>query len=259
MNKLQVSVWSFESRSVSTGCYSDATAKSGVDTLMKYDYDPIPLDYPHAPESEEMLARARDYVELISRRRSVRHFSDKPVPREVIEACLQAAGSAPSGANHQPWHFVCVSDSDIKQKIRVAAEEEERAFYGGRAGDQWLDDLHGLGTDAQKPFLEAAPWLIAIFAERYGFDDSGEKQKNYYVPESVGIATGLLINALHNVGLATLTHTPNPMKFLSKILGRPGNERPMILLVVGHAAPDAKVPRAATVKKPLDQISSFFE
>ena len=259
MNKLQVSVWSFESRSVSTGCYSDAIAKSGVDALMKYDYDPIPLNYPHAPESEEMLARARDYVELISRRRSVRHFSDKPVPREVIEACLQAAGSAPSGANHQPWHFVCVSDSDIKQKIRVAAEEEERAFYGGRAGDQWLDDLHGLGTDAQKPFLETAPWLIAIFAERYGFDDSGEKQKNYYVPESVGIATGLLINALHNVGLATLTHTPNPMKFLSKILGRPGNERPMILLVVGHAAPDAKVPKAATVKKPMDQISSFFE
>ena len=225
---------------------------------MKFDYDPIPLNYSHAPESEEMLARARDYAELISRRRSVRHFSDKPVPREVIEACLQAAGSAPLGANHQPWHFVCVSDSDIKQKIRVAAEEEERAFYGGRAGDQWLDDLHGLGTDAQKPFLETAPWLIAIFAERYGFDDSGEKQKNYYVPESVGIATGLLINALHNVGLATLTQTPNPMKFLSKILGRPGNERPMILLVVGHAAPDAKVPKAATVKKPLDQISSLF-
>ena len=226
---------------------------------MKYDYDPIPLDHPRAPEPEEMLARAREYVGLISRRRSVRHFSDKPVPRDVIEACLQAAGSAPSGANHQPWHFACVSDSDIKRKIRVAAEEEERAFYGGRAGDQWLDDLHGLGTDAQKPFLETAPWLIAIFAERYSFDDSGEKQKNYYVPESVGIATGLLINALHNVGLATLTHTPNPMKFLSKILGRPGNERPMILLVVGHAAPDAKVPRAATEKKPLDQISSFFE
>lgn len=226
---------------------------------MKYDYDPIPLDYPHALESEEMLARAQDYVDLISRRRSVRHFSEKPVPREVIEACLQAAGSAPSGANHQPWHFVCVSDSDIKRKIRVAAEEEEHAFYSGRGGDQWLDDLHGLGTDAQKPFLETAPWLIAIFAERYGFDESGEKQKNYYVPESVGIATGLLINALHTIGLATLTHTPNPMKFLSKILGRPANERPMMLLVVGHPAPDAKVPRAATVKKPLEQISSFFE
>ena len=179
--------------------------------------------------------------------------------REIIEACLQAAGSAPSGANHQPWHFVCVSDSDIKRKIRVAAEEEEQAFYGGRAGDQWLDDLQGLGTDAQKPFLETAPWLIAIFAKRYRFDDSGEKQKNYYVPESVGIATGLLINALHNVGLATPTHTPNPMKFLSKILGRPGDECPMTLLVAGHGAPEAKVPRAATVKKPLDQISSFFE
>jgi nitroreductase len=226
---------------------------------MKYDYDPIPIDYPAAPDSGEMLARAQDYVELISRRRSVRHFSEKSVPREVIEACLQAAGSAPSGANHQPWHFACVSDPDIKREIRIAAEEEERAFYGGRAGDQWLDDLHGLGTDAQKPFIEAAPWLIAIFAERYGFDDSGEKQKNYYVPESVGIATGLLINALHHIGLATLTHTPNPMAFLSKILDRPKNERPMMLLVVGHPAADAMVPRAATLKKPLEQIASFFE
>ena len=226
---------------------------------MKYDYDPIPLDYPDALDSEEMLARAKKYVELISRRRSVRNFSNKDVPREVIEACLQAAGSAPSGANHQPWHFVCVSNSDIKRKIRIAAEKEEEAFYGGLASDQWLDDLHGLGTDSQKPFLEAAPWLIAIFAERYGFDESGEKQKNYYVTESVGIATGLLINALHNIGLATLTHTPNPMKFLSDILGRPGNERPMILLVVGHPAPDAKVPRAATVKKALNQISSFLD
>ncbi len=226
---------------------------------MKYDYDPIPIDYPAAPDSGEMLARAQDYVDQISRRRSVRHFSEKSVPREVIEACLQAAGSAPSGANHQPWHFACVSDPDIKRKIRIAAEEEERAFYGGRAGDQWLDDLHGLGTDAQKPFIEAAPWLIAIFAERYGFDDSGEKQKNYYVPESVGIATGLLINALHHIGLATLTHTPNPMAFLSKILDRPKNERPMMLLVVGHPAADAMVPRAATLKKPLEQIASFFE
>ena len=226
---------------------------------MKYDYDPIPLDYPAAPDSGEMLARAQDYVDQISRRRSVRHFSEKSVPREVIEACLQAAGSAPSGANHQPWHFACVSDPDIKRKIRIAAEEEERAFYGGRAGDQWLDDLRGLGTDAQKPFIEIAPWLIAIFAERYGFDDSGEKQKNYYVPESVGIATGLLINALHHIGLATLTHTPNPMAFLSKILGRPKHERPMMLLVVGHPAADAMIPRAATVKKPLEQIASFFE
>ena len=226
---------------------------------MKYDYDPIPLNHSDTYGSAEMLVRARDYAGVISERRSVRHFSNKPISREVIEACIRAAGSAPSGANHQPWHFVCISDPTIKREIRLAAEEEERAFYGGRAGDQWLDDLQGLGTDAKKPFLETAPWLIAIFAERYGFDDNGEKQKNYYVPESVGIATGLLINALHNIGLATLTHTPNPMKFLSKILGRPANERPMVLLVVGHAAPDAKVPRAATVKKPLDQISSFFE
>ena len=226
---------------------------------MKYDYDPIPLSHSDAYGSAEMLVRARDYADVISQRRSVRHFSNKPIPREVIEACIRAAGSAPSGANHQPWHFVCISDPTIKHEIRLAAEEEERAFYDGRAGDQWLDDLQGLGTDAQKPFLETAPWLIAIFAERYGFDDNGEKQKNYYVPESVGIATGLLINALHNIGLATLTHTPNPMKFLSKILGRPANERPMVLLVVGHPAPDAKVPKAATVKKPLDQISSFFE
>lgn len=225
---------------------------------MKYDYDPIPLNHSDTYGSAEMLVRATDYADVIAQRRSVRHFSNKPIPREVIEACIRAAGSAPSGANHQPWHFVCISDPTIKREIRLAAEEEERAFYDGRAGDQWLDDLQGLGTDAQKPFLETAPWLIAIFAERYGFDDNGERQKNYYVPESVGIATGLLINALHNIGLATLTHTPNPMKFLSKILRRPTNERPMILLVVGHAAPDAKVPRAATVKKSLDQISSFF-
>ena len=226
---------------------------------MKYDYDPIPLNHSDTYGSAEMLVRATDYADVIAQRRSVRHFSNKPIPREVIEACIRAAGSAPSGANHQPWHFVCISDPTIKREIRLAAEEEERAFYDGLAGDQWLDDLQGLGTDAQKPFLETAPWLIAIFAERYGFDDNGERQKNYYVPESVGIATVLLINALHNIGLATLTHTPNPMKFLSKILRRPTNERPMILLVVGHAAPDAKVPRAATVKKPLDQISSFFE
>ena len=226
---------------------------------MKYDYDPISLDYPAAPDDGIMLKRAQEYLAMISQRRSVRHFSEKPVSTEIIEACLKAAGSAPSGANHQPWHFVCISDPSLKRKIRIAAEEEERAFYDGRAGDQWLDDLHGLGTDAQKPFLETAPWLIAIFAERYGVDFSGEKQKNYYVPESVGIATGLLINALHTIGLATLTHTPNPMKFLSKILGRPSNERPMMLLVVGHPTLDARVPRAATVKKPLEKISSFFE
>ena len=226
---------------------------------MKYDYDPVPLNYPEPLGNEELCSRAVDQYVRLSTRRTVRDFSDAPIPKAVIEACIRTAGSAPSGANHQPWHFVCVSDPDIKREIRIAAEAEERAFYGGKAGEQWLDDLQGLGTDAQKPFLETAPWLIAIFAERYGFDESGEKQKNYYVPESVGIATGLLINAFHELGLATLTHTPSPMKFLNKILERPSNERPMILLVVGHPAVDAMVPRAATIKKPLEEIASFYE
>lgn len=226
---------------------------------MKYDFDPVPLSAPDPMGCEEMLLRATQHYEFVSRRRTVRHFSSESISRDVIQACILTAGSAPSGANHQPWHFVCVSDPHIKQQIRRAAEAEERAFYGGKAGEQWLEDLQGLGTDAKKPFLETAPWLIAVFAERYSLDPSGVKQKNYYVPESVGIATGLLITALHNVGLATLTHTPNPMKFLSKILGRPVNERATMLLVVGHPAEDAKVPRAATVKKPLDQISTFLE
>ena len=226
---------------------------------MKYDYDPVPLNYPAPLGNEELCSRAVDQYVRLSTRRTVRDFSDAPIPKPVIEACIRTAGSAPSGANHQPWHFVCVSDPHIKREIRIAAEAEERAFYGGKAGEQWLDDLQGLGTDAQKPFLETAPWLIAIFAERYGFDESGEKQKNYYVPESVGIATGLLINAFHDLGLATLTHTPSPMKFLNKILERPSNERPMILLVVGHPAADAMVPRAATIKKSLEKIASFYE
>lgn len=224
---------------------------------MDYNYDPIPLPARPSLTPEESLARAAAYYDTISQRHSVRHFSDAPVDREVIEACLLAAGTAPSGANHQPWHFACVSDPDTKREIRLAAEKEEREFYGGKAGDDWLDDLKDLGTDADKPFLEIAPWLIAIFVERYGVNDDGSKQKNYYTAESVGIATGFLINALHEAGLATLTHTPNPMKFLNQILERPGNERPYILLVVGHPAADAKIPRAATIKKSLEEIASF--
>ena len=226
---------------------------------MKYDYDPIPLSHSDAYGSAEMLVRARDYADVISQRRSVRHFSNKPIPREVIEACIRAAGSAPSGANHQPWHFVCISDPTIKREIRLAAEEEERAFYDGRAGDQWLDDLQGLGTDAQKPFLETAPWLIAIFAERYGFDDNGEKQKNYYVPESTGIACGFLLAALHHAGLVALTHTPNPMKFLNELLKRPSSEKPLMIIAIGHAAEGAKVPAVAKIKKPLDEILTTIE
>ena len=214
---------------------------------MDYNYDPIPLPDRQRLSPRESLARAQVYYDFIRQRHSVRHFSDEPVDRAVIEACVRAAGTGPSGANHQPWHFACVSDPQVKREVREAAEQEEREFYGGKAGDEWLDDLKQLGTDADKPFLETAPWLIAIFAERFGVDEAGNRQKNYYMAESVGIATGFLINALHQAGLATLTHTPNPMKFLNRILGRPKNERPYILLVVGHPAEDAMIPRAATI------------
>ena len=222
------------------------------------DYQPVPLpDWVEYPEPE-MRERATAYYGDIRRRHSVRAFSDRPVPREIIETCIKAAGTAPSGANHQPWHFVCVSDPETKRKIRIAAEHEEAEFYGGKAPEDWLEDLDKLGTDQHKPFLETAPWLIAIFLERSGVDDEGQKRKNYYMSESVGIATGFLLNALHSAGLATLTHTPNPMKFLSQILERPNTERPYMLLVVGHPADDATVPAAALVKKPLEEIATFL-
>lgn len=221
------------------------------------DYEPIPLPDRVAYSDEEMQRRADDYYQFIRRRHSVRNFSDKPVSRELIETCIRGAGTAPSGANHQPWHFVCVSDPQIKRKIRIAAEHEEAEFYGGRAGDEWLEDLEKMGTDQHKPFLETAPWLIAIFLQRSGRDEEGNKRKNYYMSESVGIATGFLLNALHSAGLATLTHTPNPMKFLNRILQRPDTERPFLLLVAGHPAEDATVPAAALKKKPLEEIASF--
>jgi len=225
---------------------------------MDFDYDPIPLPHRTTLDPDTSLARAQDYYDTMATRRTVRHFSDQPVDRAVIETCIRAAGTAPSGANHQPWHFVCISDPVTKHEIRMAAEQEERAFYSGKAGDEWLKDLKKIGTDADKPFLETAPWLIAIFVERYGVDETGKRHKNYYTAESVGIATGFLLTALHQAGLATLTHTPSPMKFLSRILKRPDNERPYILMVVGHPARDAMVPRAATVKKPLEHIASFI-
>ena len=226
---------------------------------MDFNYDPIPLPHRLQLNDKEATKQAEAYYEFIKTRHTVRNFTSQPVPKSVIETCLRAAGTAPSGANHQPWHFVCVSDPETKKKIRDAAETEEREFYSGKGGEEWLNDLKKIGTDAHKPFLEEAPWLIAIFAERYGVDEDGNKRKNYYMPESVGIATGFLLNALHKAGLATLTHTPNPMKFLNQILNRPRNERPYILLVVGHPADDAEIPRAATVKKPLEQIASFIE
>ena len=222
-------------------------------------YEPIPLPDRQDLTDEVATERIAEYYRFIRGRHSVRNYSDRPVPREIIETAIRAAGTAPSGANHQPWHFVCVSDPDIKREIRIAAEQEEREFYGGRAGEEWLGDLEKIGTDAAKPFLETAPWLIAIFVERSGVDEEGNKRKNYYMSESVGIATGFLLNALHRAGLATLTHTPNPMKFLNKILERPATERPYILLVVGHPTEDATVPAAALIKKPLEQIASFKE
>ncbi|MEM1435402.1 MAG: nitroreductase family protein [Pseudomonadota bacterium] len=222
------------------------------------DYDPVPLPERRVVSAAESRQRALDYYQEIRQRHTVRDFKAEPVERSVIEDCLRAAGTAPSGANHQPWHFVCIGDPAVKRKIRLAAEAEERAFYDGKAGDRWLDDLKSLGTDASKPFLEVAPWLIAIFAQPKSPDEAGAERKNYYVKESVGIATGFLINALHTAGLATLTHTPNPMKFLNEILGRPASDRAFLLLVVGHAADDATIPRSATVKKPLEAISTFL-
>ncbi len=208
--------------------------------------------------AEDMRNRACEFREEITRRRTVREFSDKPVDRQVIEDCLIAAGSAPSGANLQPWHFAVVTDPDIKRQIRLAAETEEREFYAGRAPGEWLKALAPLGTDADKSFLEKAPVLIGIFAERHGHLPDGSRVKHYYVPESVGIASGFLIAALHHAGLATLTHTPSPMGFMSKIMGRPDNEKPYILLVAGYPSPDCKIPRAARNKKPLPAFTSWL-
>jgi len=205
----------------------------------------------------EMLQRARAYRKLAAGRRSVRDFSAEPVPREVIEECLLAAGSAPSGANRQPWHFCVIGDPVIKQRIREGAEQEEQEFYQRRAPDDWLQALAPLGTNDSKPFLQIAPYLIVVFAEKYAVDDKGLKRKNYYVQESVGIATGILISALHNAGLATLTHTPSPMKFLNGILGRPAREKPTMILVVGYPAPGTRVPDIQ--RKPLSAIASFLE
>lgn len=222
------------------------------------DHDNIVLpDYKEYPEAE-MVERSERFYQEIKRRHTVRNFSSKPVPREVIENCLRAAGTAPSGANHQPWFFSVIGSPEIKKEVRLHAEKEERAFYDeGKGGEEWLDALKPLGTDSEKPYLETAPWLIAIFAQRKGGLHAGEERKNYYVPESVGIATGFLINALHESGLATLTHTPKPMNFLNDICERPVTEKPYILLVAGYPSEDATVPVHSTIKKPLEDISDF--
>jgi len=210
------------------------------------------IEYP----LEEMKHRASEFRKDMQRRRTVRQFSDRPVPREIIEECLLTAGTAPNGANLQPWHFVVVSDPKIKHEIRVAAEEEERDFYNRRAPQEWLEALAPLGTDEHKPFLETAPYLIAIFGKNHSELPDGRKVKNYYVNESVGIATGMLITAIHNAGLVSLTHTPSPMGFLNQILNVPSDERPFLLLVTGYPADDAEVP--VIQKKSLDEIVTFL-
>lgn len=214
------------------------------------DYVEYPID--------EMRNRASGFYADVRRRRTVRQFSDRPVPRDIIETCLLAAGSAPSGANLQPWQFVVVTDSDVRRKLQIEAEKEEREFYSRRAPQEWLDALAPLGTDATKEFLTRAPYLIVIFAKAYDVLPDGRRVKNYYAQESVGLATGMLITALHHSGLATLTHTPSPMGFLNTLLGRPSNERPMMLLVVGHPEENVKVPRKAMEKKSLDEIATFI-
>ncbi len=215
----------------------------------------VPLEFTERSPSE-MKERAEAFYQLIKQRRTVREFSDRPIPEGVLENCLQAAGTAPNGANKQPWHFVVVTDPDIKKKIREAAEEEEHEFYNRRAPEDWLEDLVPFGTNEHKPFLETAPALIGIFAQSYHLSESGEKEKHYYVKESVGIATGMLITALHNAGLATLTHTPSPMGFLNQIMQRPSHEKAFLLLVVGFPAENVEVPNIR--KKALSEISTFL-
>jgi nitroreductase len=214
-----------------------------------------PLVHEPLPAGERR-SRVEAFRALLARRRSVRDFSHEPVERQVIEAAVRAAASAPSGANQQPWTFVCVSDPAVRRRIRLAAEEEEKAFYAGRAGEAWLGALAPLGTTWEKPFLETAPWLIAVFAHRHGVAADGSRVKHYYVQESVGIACGFLLAALHVAGLATLTHTPAPMDFLNGICGRPEHERPVVLVVVGHPAEGCRVPRIA--RKPLSEVAVFL-
>ncbi len=216
---------------------------------MLNDYREYPLD--------EMRERLNEFYADVNRRRTVREFSDRPVPRDIIETALKAAGTAPSGANLQPWHFAVVSGAETKKKIRAAAEVEEREFYAHRASPEWLAALEPLGTDSDKPFLETAPYLIAVFLQKFGTLPDGRKVKHYYPVESTGLATGILITALHYAGLVTLTHTPSPMKFLNQILNRPSSERPFLLLVTGYPADDAQVPDIG--RKSLEEFASFID
>ncbi len=221
-------------------------------------YQPLPLPDRVQQDAPQSLVAAEVFLSYMRKRHSVRDFATRPVPEAVIATCIAAAGTAPSGANHQPWHFVAISDPAMKARIREGAEAEERAFYSGGGGDEWLAALEPIGTGVAKPHLTDAPWLIVIFAQRYGVTKDGARYKNYYVPESVGIATGFLIAAIHHAGLVCLEHTPNPMKFLGPMCGRPEHEKPVMILPVGYPAETATVPAAAKRKKPLDQIMTVF-
>lgn len=222
----------------------------------KLEYSQLPLPDQQTLTDAEMLARVQAFRDFMATRHSVRDYSTRPVAQSVIETCVAAAGTAPSGANHQPWYFVAIKDAATKQAIREAAEEEERKFYSGGASDEWIKALEPIGTNDHKPHLTDAAWLIVVFAQRYGTFEDGTRYKNYYVPESVGIATGMLLTALHTAGLVTLTHTPNPMKFLGELLGRPDSEKATMIIAVGHPADDATVPSVAKMKKPLSGILS---
>ncbi|MFM2365491.1 MAG: hypothetical protein RIR95_98 [Pseudomonadota bacterium] len=219
-----------------------------------------PLDLPDRVQlqPEQSAAAAQDFLAYMKKRHSVRQYAPDPVSEEVIAACIAAAATAPSGANHQPWHFVAIANLDMKARIRAEAEEEERAFYSGGAGDEWLAALEPIGTGIDKPHLTDAPWLIVVFAQRYGLTDDGNRYKNYYVPESVGIATGMLITAIHHAGLVCLEHTPNPMKFLPEMCGRPASEKAVMILPVGYPAAHATVPAVAKRKKTRDQVMTVF-
>ena len=221
-------------------------------------YQALPLPDRVQRDADGALAEAERFLAYMRKRHSVRDYAPRPVPQAVIAACIAAAGTAPSGANHQPWHFVAISDPAMKARIREGAEEEERAFYQGGAGDEWLAALEPIGTGVSKPHLTDAPWLIVVFAQRYGLTEDGTRYKNYYVPESVGIATGILITAIHQAGLVCLEHTPNPMKFLGPLCGRPEHEKPVMILPVGYPAEGATVPAVAKRKKPLAEIMSVF-
>lgn len=221
-------------------------------------YEPIPLPHSKSLTPEEAKTNAQSFFNSMSKRHSIRHFSDRNVDQDLIRTAIATAARAPSGANQQPWHFVAIKNLNMKQKIREAAEAEERAFYDGGGGDEWIAALEPIGTGPNKPHLTQAPWLIVVFAQRYGLNSDGSRYKHYYVPESVGISTGFLVTALHNCGLSCLIHTPNPMSFLNALCHRPKNEKPMMIIPVGYPAAEATIPKASLNKKPEKDILSLF-